>query len=134
MLRLFRNKKQQEKSLSRWTLQERAAELVSPTMYLGLMVLEEIRPLQPVTAGNPEGLDWALLGKQFAVIKGNVVRKALFKGKGHILHVGQVPPMSGEKEVAGGYRYVWCEFKKLKAWCVKGKTCSKEELDSGRDF
>lgn len=50
-----------KKNLSRWTLQKRSAELVSPTTYLGLTVLEGMRHLQPITAGNPKGLEWALL-------------------------------------------------------------------------
>lgn len=72
------------------------------------MVLEGIRHLQPITAGNPKGLEWALLFKWFTVSKRNMVRKALFEGKGHILHMGRVAPMAGEKEVVGGRRYMCC--------------------------
>lgn len=39
--------------------------------------------------------------KQFTVIKENMVRKALFKGEGHIPHRGRVAPVAGEKLFKG---------------------------------
>lgn len=49
----IQKKKQGKKSLSRWTIQKKKSpELVFPTTYLALMVLEATRHLQPITGSG----------------------------------------------------------------------------------
>lgn len=52
-LQLFQDTKEQEKmSFQMDYTEKRSPELVSPTTYLGLMVLESMRHLQPITGSG----------------------------------------------------------------------------------